>query len=78
MKLLSNLLYARQRFATEVAISLAFATEVAISLAFADAPVYVFYCVLSAFVPRGHLSSQPALCLRINGITPRLSTTGPS
>lgn len=65
-------------FATEVAISLAFATEVAVSLTFTDAPVYVFYCVLSACVPRGHLSSQPALCSRTNGVTPRLSTTGPS
>jgi hypothetical protein len=38
-------------FATEVAVSLAFATEVAVSLTFTDAPVYVFYCVLSACVP---------------------------
>jgi len=36
-----NLLCARQRFATEVAISLAFATEVAISPTFADAPIYI-------------------------------------
>ena len=61
-----------------MAISLAFTTEVAIGLAFADAPVYVFYCVLSACVPKGHLNSQPALCSRTNGVTPRLSTTGPS
>jgi hypothetical protein len=48
-----------------VAIGLAFATEVAISLAFADAPVYVFHCVLSACAPKGHLSGHARLAVNL-------------
>jgi hypothetical protein len=48
---------------------------------FADAPfvrfLLLFYCALSARAPRGHLSSQPALYSRTNGVTPRLSAKIP-